>query len=65
MGQSQLFTRGSCLASAYNCSQMANNCVEAATSQKSLEQSEVSLNFVSARAILEQWRRHYHRAEII
>ena len=65
MGQSQLFTRGNCLASAYNYSQMANGCAEAAASQKGLEQSEVPLNFASTRATLKQQSRYYHRAEII
>lgn len=58
MGRSQPFTRGNHLASAYNCSQMANGCAETATSQKGLEQSEVPLNFASTRATLKQQSRH-------
>lgn len=62
---SQPITRGNHLESAYNWSQMANGCVEAATSQKGLKQSEVPLNFVSTRATLKQQSRYYHRTEII
>lgn len=65
MGQSQPFTRGNRLASAYNRSQMAYGCAVAATSQKGLEQSKVPLNFASTRATLKQQSRHYRRAEIV
>lgn len=62
MGQRQAFTIGDHLASAYDCTQMANSCAEAATSQKGLGKYQVPLNF--ARVTLKRQVRHYSWAEI-